>query len=280
MPLASSTDIEFSKLLADQTGINLVRLMLEFAVDAYPELNRRECLAEIERLGREARERVADLGPHATLHQKLSAVSAFLYRDEGFHGNRDAYYDARNSYLNEVLARRTGIPITLGIIYMAVAQAAGLPVFGVSAPGHFVLGCADLDERLFVDPFSDGDVLTRNACRRRVERINGEPDSLEEAHFRPAGVREIAVRVLRNLKAAYAMENQWRDVLPVQQRLTLLLPDASDEQRDLGLVYLRTGYVTPALDLLEDYMQQADPEQAEMVAPYLRAARRMQAEMN
>jgi regulator of sirC expression with transglutaminase-like and TPR domain len=279
MLLASTSDIEFGKLLADQTGINLVRLMLEFAVDAYPDLDRRQCLAEIQRLCDEARRRVAEL-PHATLREKLEAVSDFLYREEAFSGNRDEYYDPRNSYLNEVLARRTGLPITLGVIYMAVAQAAGLPVYGVSTPGHFVLGCTDLDERLFIDPFNDGDVLSYNACRRRIERINGEPDSLEEEHFRQASVRDIAVRVLRNLKAAYAMENQWLDVLPVQQRLTLLLPRVIDEQRDLGLVYLRTGHVTPAIDLLEDYIAQSEPDQAAMLEPYLRAARRMQAEMN
>jgi regulator of sirC expression with transglutaminase-like and TPR domain len=280
MPLASCSDIEFGKLLADQTGINLVRLMLEFAVDAYPDLDRRQCLAEIERLGRDARSRVAELGPHATLREKLEAVSDFLYREEGFHGNREQYYDPCNSYLNEVLEHRRGIPITLGIVYMAVAQAAGLPVYGISAPGHFVLGCADLDEELFIDPFSEGDVLGRSGCRRRIERINGEPESMDDEQFRPASVREIAVRVLRNLKAAYAMENRWWDVLPVQQRLTLLLPHLMDEQRDLGLVYLRTGHVCPAIDLLQDYIEQSEPEQGEMLVPYLRAARRMLAEMN
>jgi regulator of sirC expression with transglutaminase-like and TPR domain len=280
MPLATSSDIEFGKLLADQTGINLVRLMLEFAVDAYPDLDRRHWLNEIQRLGEDARQRVAELGPQATLRQKLQSVSDFLFREQGFHGNREQYYDPCNSYLNEVLTRRTGIPITLGIVYLAVAQAAGLPVYGISAPGHFVLGCSDLDEELFIDPFNDGDVLGRNACRRRVERINGEPDSMTEEYFRPASVREIAVRVLRNLKAAYAMDNRWWDVLPVQQRLALLLPHLMDEQRDLGLVYLRTGHVSPAIDLIQDYMDHAAPEQAEMLVPYLRAARRMQAELN
>lgn len=280
MPSATCSDIEFSKLLADQTGINLVRLMLEFATDAYPELDRRGCLSEIERLGTLARQRVAKVGPHATLRQKLEALSEFLYREQGFCGNREQYYEPTNSYLNEVLERRTGIPITLGIVYLAVAQAAGLPVYGISAPGHFVLGCCDLDEELFVDPFNDGDVLARNACRRRIERINGEPESMTDELFRPASVREIAVRVLRNLKAAYAMDNRWWDVLPVQQRLTLLLPHLMDEQRDLGLVYLRTGHVSSAIDLIADYVEQSEPEQAELVVPYLRAARRMQAEMN
>jgi regulator of sirC expression with transglutaminase-like and TPR domain len=280
MPLASSSDIEFGKLLADQTGINLVRLMLEFATDAYPELDRRQCLRQIEQLGRDARQRLAALGPVATLRERLEAVSDLLYREEGFHGNREDYYDPRNSYLNEVLQRRTGIPITLGIVYMAVAQAAGLPVFGISAPGHFVLGCQELDETLFIDPFTGGDVLSLNACRRRLERINEQPGAFDDEPFEPAGVREIAVRVLRNLKAAYAMRNQWWEVLPVQQRLTLLLPHVLDEQRDLGLIYLRTGHVYPAIDLLQDCMRQSEAEDAELLTPYLRAARRLQAEMN
>lgn len=280
MPVSQTSDIEFGKLLADQSAINLVRLMLEFAGDAYPKLDRRALLAEIDRLGREARARVFELGPLSTLRERLEAVSDYLYREEGFHGNREQYYDPRNSYLNEVLARRTGIPITLGIVYLAVAQAAGLPVYGVSAPGHFVLGCEDMNERLFIDPFNDGDVLTANACRRRIERVNGEPGSVDEEHLCTASQREIAVRVLRNLKAAYAMDNQWPAVLPVQQRLTLLLPSNLDEQRDLGLVYLRNGRVYPAIKLLEEYTRHCDDEQAEMLTPYLRAARRMAAELN
>lgn len=280
MPVSQASDIEFGKLLADQSGINLVRLMLEFAGDAYPKLDRRALLAEIDRLGREARKRVAKLGPLATLRERLETVSDYLYRDQGFHGNRDQYYDPRNSYLNEVLTHRTGIPITLGIVYLAVAQSAGLPVYGVSAPGHFVLGCEDLNERLFVDPFNDGDVLSLNACCRRIERVNGEPGSLDEADLCPASQREIAVRVLRNLKAAYAMDNQWPAVLPVQQRLTLLLPNNLEEQRDLGLVYLRNGRVYPAIELLEQYIRECDDEQAHLLTPYLRAARRMAAELN
>ncbi len=118
-------------------------------------------------------------------------------------------------------------------------------------------------------PSTSGDVLTANACRRRIERINGEPGSLEAEHFRPANVREIAVRVLRNLKAAYAMENHWWDVLPVQQRLTLLLPHVMDEQRDLGLVYLRTGHVSRPSICCRTTSGSPQPEQAEMLAPVL-----------
>jgi regulator of sirC expression with transglutaminase-like and TPR domain len=103
---------------------------------------------------------------------------------------------------------------------------------------------------------------------------------LGDEHFRPASALEIGARVLRNLKAAYVMDNQWVSALPVQQRLALLLPDAPDERRDLGLMYLRTGDPTRALALLEKYLARCSDEQAQAVQPYLRAARRMAAELN
>src|SRR5690606_32392425 len=138
------------------TGINLVRLMLEFATDAYEGVDARHCLAEIDALSEEAALRVAELGPEGSLREKLRVVSRLLYDEEGFRGNRGDYYDPRNSYINEVLSRREGIPISLGILYIAVAQRAGLPVYGVSTPGHFMLGCRLEGEQWFVDPFDGG----------------------------------------------------------------------------------------------------------------------------
>src|SRR5690606_31078923 len=95
----------------------------------------------------------------------------------------------------------------------------------------------------FVDPFNGGEVLSQEACLRRLDRINGKRKSVREGDLEPATMLEIAVRVLRNLKAAYAMRNRWQEALPVQKRLTLLLPELPDERRDLGLIYLRTGHV-------------------------------------
>ncbi len=203
-----------------------------------------------------------------------------LYVVEGFRGNSQAYYDPRNSYLNEVLARRLGIPISLGIIYLAVAERAGLAMYGVGTPGHFVLGSEDAEETLYVDPFSQGTVLDRGQCQALVEQLLGEPGVLADEHFRPATQREIATRVLRNLKAAYVMESQWTPAVPVQQRLTLLSPGKADEGRDLGLIYLRTGHPIEAIGLLETHLRQCGESQAEELRPYLRAARRMAAELN
>jgi regulator of sirC expression with transglutaminase-like and TPR domain len=203
-----------------------------------------------------------------------------LYAKEGFRGNQDDYYDPRNSYLNEVLERRRGIPISLGILYMSVAAGAGLKVYGVGTPGHFMLGAKEGGDTLYVDPFERGELLTLDGCRQHVQRRTGRSEELEDEQFRPARHLEIAARVLRNLKAAYAMREQWDDVLPVQQRLALLLPDMSDEKRDLGLVYLRTGHPSEALDLFDSYLKVCQADSAETLAPYLRSARRMLAELN
>jgi regulator of sirC expression with transglutaminase-like and TPR domain len=132
-------NVEFQKLLAGQTKIDLPQLMLEFATDAYPKLDGSVCLAELDRLGRLAAKELARLPDSSSLELRLAAVSQVLYEAQGFHGNDEQYYDPRNSYLNEVLERRLGIPISLGIVYMAVAARVGLPVEGVCTPGHFVL---------------------------------------------------------------------------------------------------------------------------------------------
>jgi len=167
-------NVEFHKLLAGQKDVDLPRLMLEFAADAYPQLDESVSLVELDRLGRLAAKELARLAGDSSLELRLAALSRMLYGAQGFHGNDEQYYDPRNSYLNEVLERRLGIPISLGVVYMAVAARVGLSVDGVCTPGHFVLTCGDDEERWFIDPFTAGEVLSLEACRRRVESRLGE----------------------------------------------------------------------------------------------------------
>lgn len=272
-------DIEFSKLAAGGQA-DLVGLMFEIARDAYPQLDADGCLAELRRLQANARGRLQRGERGATLEERLLAISEFLYASEGFHGNREEYYDPRNSYLNDVLARRTGIPITLGIVYMTVAAAAGIAIFGVPTPGHFMLGAVQNGQRWYVDPFSQGEVLDEAACRLRVEEMTGQAGSAANMPLEPASTLSIVVRVLRNLKAAYAMEDQWPSALPVQERIVALLPDKADEERDLALIYLRSGQPHPALQLLTHYVAHCDEETARAIEPYLKTARRLAAELN
>jgi regulator of sirC expression with transglutaminase-like and TPR domain len=270
---------EFDKLVAGRREIDLVQFMLEIAADAYPDLDRVGCLMEIDRLGVACHDRIG-LCACGDLRDRLSAVSRLLYELEGFHGNREDYYEPQNSYLNEVLARRTGIPISLGIVYMAVAGRGGLKMFGVNTPGHFVVGCCSGGQLLFVDPFNGGDVLDEEGCRCRIEHAIGQKDALCGEHFRAAAPMDIAARVLRNLKAAHAMQQRWPEALSVQRRLAALLPHVPQERRDLGLVYLRLGQPAKALHELEPYLKVCGSQQALALAPSLQAARRMLAEAN
>ena len=282
MPALFAEGPEFAKLVHGCESVDVVRLLFEFARDAYPDLNVGSCLQEIDRLGHHARSYLQEsLDDDDELRDRLAAVSHVLYDIEGFHGNEHAYYDPRNSYLNEVLSRRCGIPISLGVLYMAVAERAGIETFGVPTPGHFVVGCQVNDQRtLYVDPFREGDVLEVDECQRRIEQTLGQTGIVDERHFAPASTLLIAVRGLRNLKGAYAMANQWTAALPVQQRLTLLCPQDCEEHRDLGLIYLRNGEPRPAVKLLETYIGQCDAQQALAIEPYVRSARRMLAELN
>ena len=270
---------ELDKLLASHGEIDLVQFMLELAADAYRDLDRVGCLLEIDRLGVACGDCHADCCGQS-LRKRLAAMSQLLYEVEGFQGNREAYYEPQNSYLNEVLERRCGIPISLGILYMAVAARAGLRMFGVNTPGHFVVGCSAGGEVLFVDPFTNGDVLEQGDCKLRIEQTLGKKDSVANEDFRAAAPIDIAARVLRNLKAAYAMQDCWPAVLRVQKRLAALLPQVPQERRDLGLVYLRLGEPTKALPVLEQYLHVCGSQQAAALQPSLQAARRMIAEMN
>jgi regulator of sirC expression with transglutaminase-like and TPR domain len=279
MSSAFSDNPQFAHLLAGREDqVDLARLLLEFAMDVYPALDVQQPMAELDRLGQSARAAVSAAGSDTT--ERLHAISALLYEQEGFRGNQDAYYDPRNSYLNDVLERRLGIPITLAIVYTTVGRQAGLDLFGVGSPGHFMVGCRDGDETLYVDPFDAGIVLDEQACRERIERVLGQQNVLSSEHLRAATTREIAARVLRNLKAAYAMRDVWREALPVQLRLVALLPELPDERRDLGLIYLRNNDPHPAARLLAEYVDQAAEADAEAVLPFLKSARRMAAERN
>lgn len=279
--MTDDTISEFDRLVAGQGAVDLIAIWLELTRDAYPDLDAEHCRDELTSIARQAIDRIARLpDDRRRVKDRLQEVSRVVYGEEQFHGDVAEYYDPRNSYLPDVLERRLGIPITLGLVYMEVCRQAGLEVFGVPTPGHFVLGCVAEDQTLYIDPFNDGDVLPQSACRHRIERMTGQTGVLRDEHFRPASPHEIVVRVLRNLKGAYARDDRWREVLPVQKRLIALVPDDVDEMRDLGLVYLRLGTPRDAWAWLSRYREQCDEAAAAQIEPYLQAARRLLAELN
>lgn len=278
-PIAS--DQEFHKVCLGQEPSDFPRLMLEIASDAHPDLEINRCLAEIESLGQQASQHLQAAGADGLpIIDQLRLLSEFFCFVEGFRGNEEDYYDPENSYLDSVLHRRVGIPITLCMLYVCIGRQCGLPLSGVCSPAHFVVRCDTDGEPLYVDVFHGGDVLTMSECAERIEQLLGESGVICPQHLQAAGTGEILVRMLRNLKACYIYAHDWQNGLLVQQRLVQLLPDTPAEERDLGLIYLHNYQPFQALRYLSGYMEICDEVERAALEPYLLRARRNLAEFN
>ena len=247
---------------APDQQIPLAWAALVLARDEYPALDLAACQAQ---LGCVA----ASLGAAPTDDplQTVRAINRVLYDEQGFSGNQDDFYDPRNSYLNDVLERRLGIPITLALLALDVAARIGLPLHGVSFPGHFLLGL-DLDDGMLVlDPFHRGRSLDADELKARAKPHLGE-DELDAAQLgdllSPASHRAIIGRMLRNLKALYHERDDLVRALRCTDRLVLLEPDAPGELRDRGLLYLQLGHHRGASADLGRYLE-GQPADAERV---------------
>ena len=259
----------FSALLArDGERLALARACLQVAEDAYPGLDVEGYLGEIERF---AHRLGARLPAAAAGEDRVIALNEFLFGDLGFSGNTRNYYDPRNSYLNEVLDRRTGIPLTLSVLYMEIGRHIGLAFEGVSFPGHFLVRLALRGGTLVLDPFSGGAPQSEDELRERLKRVIpagigvGEPGGVPVAdlpldHFlEPASNRQILARLLRNLKGVYRERDQPERLLAVLNRMLVVAPEAAAELRDRGLVYQRLECWRPALKDLSEYLER-EPE--------------------
>jgi len=255
----------FAELVARQDGkIELARACLLIAEDAFPGLEVERYLGDIERLALRLRAR---LPQSAGGEEKVIALNQFLFDDLGFRGNTADYYDPRNSYLNEVIDRRVGIPITLAILYMEVGRKIGLPLYGVSFPGHFLVRLKLRGGLLVLDPFADGAPQSADELRERLKRVVPEGASggvpvgelpLEQ-FLDPATNRQILARLLRNLKGIYRERDKPERLLEVLNRALIVSPEASAELRDRGLLYQRLECWRPALKDLSGYLER-EPE--------------------
>jgi regulator of sirC expression with transglutaminase-like and TPR domain len=251
----------FAELLGRDDGrIDLARACLMIAQDAYPQLDVERYLGEIERMGLRLRGGLAqDLGAE----QRVVALNEFLFEDLGYWGNTEHYYDPRNSYLNEVIDRKTGIPLTLAILYMEIGRRIGLPLQGVSFPGHFLVRLRLRGGMLVLDPFSGGAPQSESDLRQRLQRVipEGVADNVPVAELpldqflEPASNRQILARMLRNLKGIYRETDKPERMLEVLNRMLVVSPEASAELRDRGIVYQRLECYRAALKDLTDYAE-------------------------
>lgn len=275
-PFAGSP--EFERLLRRDARPDLTRIALEIARDAYPDLEPGPYLEWIEALAA----RVRDRAPAAAkARQVLGQINWVLFVEEGFQGNTEDYYDPKNSYLNQVIERKTGIPISLSVLYRAVAHRLGLEMEGVNLPAHFMLRVDRGGETIFVDPFHAGALLDRQGCERRVAELIGRPVVLSDLEIAPCGLDLVVTRMLRNLKAIYLRGHDFSTALPVQRRLAALNPDDPLEQRDLGMLCLQLDRPAEAIAPLQSLLDaRPEPEDADAIRALLRAARREVASWN
>jgi len=227
----------FARIAARQDAeIDLAEAALWIAAEEYPQLVVADAMARLDALGAAAATRVAR---DPRLAPRVEALNHFLFAEQGFRGNRDDYYDPRNSYLNEVLERRLGIPISLSLVYLAVAERAGIEAAGISFPGHFLLKCSGGEGELVVDAFA-GTTLEAAECQRRLTAAAGRPISLDPAiHLRAASRREILVRMLTNLKQIFVGRGDFGSALSCSDRILLLLPDSPREHKERAALRAR-----------------------------------------
>jgi regulator of sirC expression with transglutaminase-like and TPR domain len=257
--------------------VNLAQAALLVAQEEYPGLDPATHLARLDAIaGHVATYLVAHGTPRgrADAHTVIAALNAVLFGDLGFHGNRFFYYDPRNSFLNEVLDRRTGIPITLALVYMEVAARLELPLAGIGTPGHFIVqyagsgaGHGPHADELFIDPYEEGVLLTRAECAEHFRRIYGPDFRFSPEYLAPLTRHQILARLLGNLKTIYLKQNDVERALMVVDRLVLVQPDALWERKDRGLLHFQLGAFQPALEDLQAYLQgDPDAEDATQIA--------------
>jgi regulator of sirC expression with transglutaminase-like and TPR domain len=235
--------------------IGLAEAALWIAAEEQPGLDPEPWLARLDSMGERLRPRLE--GVRDPL-DRVEQLSGFLSDEVGLRGNAEDYYDPRNSYLNEVLDRRLGIPITLALIYIEVGRRAGVPLDGVGFPGHFLLRHS-LHTQLVLDPFDRGRLLTMDDCKEMLERLSNGSLAFDPRLLRPSTPRQILVRILNNLRGVYLHRGEQLRVIGVLDRVLLLDPDDVGARRDRGLLSLRWGDPARGIEDLERYLS-LEPE--------------------
>ena len=229
--------------------IDLARAALLIAATEYPSLNIERELFRIDEIAEGIAPRMDDDAP---LYQ-LNTLSEYLFDELKFAGNHTNYHDPRNSFLNDVIERRVGIPITLSLLYIEVGKRLGVPLLGIGMPGHFIVRHRD-ESDVFVDPFHGGILLSEDECAERVKQATQGALTWDRSYLQPVRSREFIARMLRNLKVVYLQRRNYERVLATIDRVIALLPQDAVEFRDRGVVNYRLGNYTDALEDLHVYI--------------------------
>jgi regulator of sirC expression with transglutaminase-like and TPR domain len=263
----------------DDEKIDLVRGALTIARTEYPDLKIEHYVERIDELAIQAESRITEVGDAA---ETIAALNYVLFQQAGLRGNREDYYDPRNSFLNDVLDRSLGIPITLALIYMEVGQRLGFPLFGVGMPGHFLLKNYDIDGReTLIDCFSGGDILNAEDCQRRLDEIYSGQMTLRPEFLFAVSRRQMLTRIINNLKTVYMSGRNLKKVLPLVDLLLVIYPRSPEDVKQRALLRYSLGQPRAAAEDFEEYLKMSpEASDSDEIRQTALSIRRMLALMN
>lgn len=271
----------FAALVAlPDDAIDLGHASLLIAREEYPDLDVGRYLSRLDAMATDITPRLKDgEGPRS----RVAHLNRLLFEEMGFQGNREEYFDPRNSFLNDVLDRRIGIPISLSTVYLEVGRRIGCPLAGVAFPGHFLVRLVGVSgsPEILIDPFNRGRLMTEEDCRALVlEMYKGQLEYRPE-FLRRARNREILERMLNNLKGIYQQRREFNMALKIQQLVLCLEPDRPDALRDRGLIHYRLALIAEAAADLDRYLSLApDAPDAPQIRTRLDEMKRLVPQMN
>lgn len=254
----SSLRGEFAVLVSeeiDEHQISLARAALTIARTEYPELDPEKYIQQLEWYAKRVEQMLPDL-PEPV--QVIAGINYVLFGEESLRGNDEDYYDPRNSFLNDVLDRKLGIPISLAIVYIEVAQRIGFPLFGVGMPGHFLLKHYDVaGNETFIDPFHRGDILTRADCQSRLDEIYSGQMPLQPEFLHTVTRRQLLTRVLNNLRNIYMERRDFRRALVIVDLVLAIHPRSAEDMKQRAMLRYALGQLRGAAEDLETYARMA-----------------------
>ncbi|MBF2006514.1 MAG: SirB1 family protein [Chlorogloeopsis fritschii C42_A2020_084] len=231
--------------------IDLARAALYIAQEEYPNLDVEEYLNALDAMAAELEER---LPPQRYPLRIIQSINQYIYEDLRFTGNKIDYYDPRNSFLNDVIDRRLGIPISLALVYIEVARRIDFPMVGIGMPGHFLIRPDIPEMEIFVDAFNDGEIMFPQDCQEKLAQMYQYPVSIQPEFLAGVTKKQFLARMLTNLKYIYLSQQELEKALAIVERILLLFPDLALELRDRGLLCYQLGRFSQAANDLETYL--------------------------
>jgi len=252
MPPINARQLFAEMVRCAESDIDLAKANLFIAKEEYPDLDVEKYLRKLDTIADNVRKRVAGARDPRVIIRRMNE---YLFEEEGFTGNTEDYYDPRNSFLNDVLDRKTGIPITLSTVYLEVGHRIEFPVTGVGFPGHFLVKCSYEKEEILIDPFNKGLILSEADCKARLDQIYGGAMEFQEQFLAAVTKKQILTRMLQNLKSIYIHHQDYPRALSVVERILLIHPNMPQEVRDRGFLYYHLERYIQALADFERYLK-------------------------